>query len=354
MATYSLKKISDIFGKEIHRTAFIRAEENGKIPLANREAMGSIQKRTWSIEQLPMIGREFGFLKALSTKGAVLAFFNTKGGILKTTLAMSVARIAALHGYKVVVVGLDLQCDITSALGLTPPEEEDLSLEEADQTFQSFAGLHDVEQGRESLENVILQTDIPNLHIIPETSELHLLNINLTSKTNREQWLQKNVIEPLKKNHGYDLIILDCSPNWNNLVTNALTACDLLISPIECKINNYRNFPSFKKFIDTIKKDADLTFNHIFVTTRFSATRKLSREIRAWYLGNIPNCLPTAIKEGIKGEEAMAKNISIIEHAPTSLDAEEMRQLMMEIWNALEITMKEREKKNQLVIEQIL
>ncbi len=342
--SFGLKKISDIFGKEIHRTSFLRAEEAGKIPTAERHATGAMQKRVWDIAQLPQIGKEFGFINPKLDSPAVISFFNTKGGILKTSIATNVARMAALHGVKTIVVGLDLQCDITGALGITVAVDEDLGLDEATNQYATHYGLHDLEQGRVSLDEIILGTDIPTLDVVPETSELHLLNINLTSKTNRELWLKKNVIDPLHKEHGYELVILDCSPNWNNLVTNAITSCDLLISPIECKINNYRNYPAFQKFIDSVKSEGDLNFHHVFIATRFSPSRKLSKEIRSWYVGNIPNCLSTAVKESIKGEEAMAAMVSLIEHAPKSLEAEEMRQLMTEVWSSLNSSLTTRKK----------
>lgn len=334
MSSYSLKKISDIFGKEIQRTALIRAEESGKIPQANREAMGSLQKRTWSLDQIPAIGAEFGFLGKLENP-TVISIFNTKGGILKTTLTINLARMLALHNIKTCVVGLDLQCDVTSVFGVDATIDEDMGLEEAEATYESALGLPDIDKGT-PLADLVLQSDIPTLAFIPETSELHQLNMDITSKTNREQWLNKTVIQPLIKDFGFKVIILDCSPNWNNLVTNALAASDLLISPIECKINNYNNYPRFKAFIEKFKKDSDSHFEHIYVPTRFSPTRKLSKDIRSWYQGNVPNCLPSAIREGAKGEDSMANRISLPEFAPRSLEAEEMRQLVQEIWAAIQ------------------
>ena len=46
-----------------------------------------------------------------------MAVFTTKGGVLKSTLALNIARIAALHNVRTCVVGLDIQGDITTALG---------------------------------------------------------------------------------------------------------------------------------------------------------------------------------------------------------------------------------------------
>lgn len=333
MSSFNIKKISDIFGIEIPRSTLIKAEDNGNIPSAKREQSGSVQRRAWTIDQLPEIGEKYGFLKKPTTP-AVISVFTTKGGVLKSTLSLNLARMAALHNIKTCIIGLDLQGDITASLGFENGIDEDSSLEEANDILSNIYGLYDYERGDVSLESLIHKSDIPTLDFIPETPELHLLDKMIGTKNRREFWIKDFVTKPLLKN--YDLLIFDCSPNWNNLVTNAIASCDLLVSPLECKINNYRNYPAFKFFVEAFKNETQLSFAHLYVPTRLSPTRKLSKEIRNWYLKNTPNCISSAIKESIKGEEAMAKFISLPEHAPTSLDAQEMRQVIMEIWDALQ------------------
>lgn len=332
MKTYTIKKIQDVFGKEINRTTLIKAENSGNIPSPDRQQTGSITRRSWGIEDIPQIGEKYGFLKKLA-KPSVISIFTTKGGVLKSTLTLNIARMAALHNIRTCVVGLDLQGDVTGALGFDNGIDEDTSLQDAESILSNIFGLSDLESGDRSLMELVQKTDIPTLDFIPETPELHLLDRTIGNKNRREYWLKENVAQPLLK--IYDLVIFDCSPNWNNLVTNAITACDLLLSPLECKINNFRNFPSFRVFLETYKKETHAQYAHLFIPTRFSPTRKLSKEIRNWYLVNAPNCISSAIKESIKGEEAMAKSISLPEHAPTSLDAQEMRQVISEVWETL-------------------
>jgi chromosome partitioning protein len=337
MTTYTLKKIQDMFGQEISRSSLIKAENLGKIPSPQREQTGAIQRRSWSTEDLPAIGEKFGFLKK-PVHPAVITVFTPKGGVLKSSLTINIGRMAALHNIKTVIVGLDFQGDVTSALGFNPDLDESSSLEEALDKLNSIFGLFDFERGDKCLSDLIHTSDIPTLHFIPETPELQQLDQAIKDKPRREFWLKEKVIEPLKQH--YDLVIIDCSPNWNQLVTNALAACDLLISPIECKINNFRNFKAFRVFIEKYKADVKLTFDHMFIPTRLSPTRKLSSEIRKWYLANIDNCTEIAIREGIHGEEAMASYISVPEFAPNNLAAQEMRQILMEIWAHLETAVK--------------
>jgi chromosome partitioning protein len=139
---------------------------------------------------------------------------------------------------------------------------------------------------------------------------------------------------PLKRE--FDLVLLDCSPNWNRLITNALVASDVLVSPLECKINNFRNLTTFRALIQEFSEDMAASFRHVFVPTRFTPTRKLSREIRDWYVQHLTTCTSEAVRESIQGEESMAMRVSIPEFAPTSVAANEMRTLLSEIWQTLQ------------------
>ena len=110
---YSISTISNIFGIELARNTFINAEEEGLIPSASR--IGIQKRRVWSIADLPKIGERYGYLKK-PDKSVVCSVFATKGGILKSTISLNLARTAALHGIKTLIIGLDMQCDISHAL----------------------------------------------------------------------------------------------------------------------------------------------------------------------------------------------------------------------------------------------
>jgi len=111
--TYRLKQILEIFGSTAERDGILRAEKDGSLPKASRQA-GSIPTRVWDAEQLPKFGEKYGFLPKMH-RPFVLTVFTSKGGVLKTTIALNIARMAALHNIRTLVIGLDLQCDITSA-----------------------------------------------------------------------------------------------------------------------------------------------------------------------------------------------------------------------------------------------
>lgn len=331
----TLKKIAQLFGGKDSasvKNQILELEEKGLIPSSTRTKVGALFGRSWDVDDLPLIGPQVGFFKKFNHPLA-LAVFTTKGGVLKSTLALNLARIAALHGMKVCVVGLDIQGDITNALGFEADLDEESDLQGVLAKLGQTQGLSELFSRGTKLESLLVPTDIKNLQLIPETPELAALNDTLMNVNRREYWLKEQVIDPLKR--YYDLVIMDCSPNWNRLTTNALVACDALISPLECKINNFRNFKVFRGFLSEFKRDMKLEFETVFVPTRYSLNRKLSLDIKEWYQQNIPGCTHNGLKEGLLGEEAVAMHRSLIEHDPYNAMSLELMALFKEVHHRL-------------------
>ena len=323
---YRIKQIQNLFETTITREALLQAENNGLIPKADRQK-GGVKARFWNVQQLPLIGERYGFLKKLSSP-TVVTVFTTKGGSYKSTLSYNIARLSALHNIKTLAIGLDLQCDLTTLLGLYSDSIE--NLEDALLEVDEISGLGSYFNKQKKLDDIIQQTDIPSLYVIPETPDLSPLERAISITTRREFWFKENVIEQLK--NEFELIVIDCPPSWSQLISNALVACDILISPIECQINHFRNLETFRKLSEEFRNELNLNYQHIFVPTKYTPTRKLSGEILSWYLKNVSNVTVNFVRESVFGEEANASNLSLLEYAPTQLVAHELRELLKEIW----------------------
>lgn len=287
------------------------------------------KRNSWHPTQVPFIGEQMGFMKPAS-RPLVFCTFITKGGALKSSLTLNVARMAALHNLNTCVVGLDMQGDITSSLGHQSQTSENGGFKEGESLFNETRGLADYGFGKVELEDIIVGTDLPTLSFIPETPELIALEQDLHTKNKRLYWLRDEVITPLKEK--FHVIFIDCSPNWNQLITNALVSCDILLSPLECKINNFRNLKMFSGLISEFKEELGLGFKQIYVPTRLSHHRKLSREIGHWYQTHLPNCTHMAIRDTVQGEEAVAMYLSTPEYAGSTPAGLEMKKLIDEIW----------------------
>ncbi|MFG1506021.1 ParA family protein [Halobacteriovorax sp. ZH5_bin.2] len=329
---YPLKKVADIYGDPNLKFEIQDLESAGQIPASRKYRSGAIFRKGWPVNLLPKIGEQVGYFKKFE-KSTSVCVFTTKGGVLKSTLALNLARTAALHGQRVCVVGLDIQGDVTTSLGYDTESDDSGSLDELIQKLDQTKGLCDYFSGEATLDEVIVQLGMPNLFIIPETPELVALNDSLNNINRREFWLKERVIDPLKEH--FDLVIMDCSPNWNKLTTNALVASDALISPLECKINNFRNFRVFSHFLKEFKDEMRLDFESIFVPTKYSTNKKLSNDILNWYYQNVAGCTTVGIKESVSAEEAMALNLSIAEHAAGKAIAKDTVELFKQIHQAI-------------------
>ncbi len=281
-------------------------------PDAEKDSSQPIPSGTLDLTEF---GRHHGFLKAKEPK--VISVFVTKGGVLKSTVTLNLARLLALHGIRTLVIGLDMQCDISRCLGVFDGAENEgntSDLESRLAELDSIKGLYHFFSGKANLTDCIQPTDLPSLFVLAETPELATLERSLGLKPRREYWLKESVIEPLL--NSYQVILLDCAPSWSQLTTNALVASDVLVSPLECKINNFRNFQMFDELIREFQMDLKHTVQHHYLPTRYSAQRRLSQDILTWYQAHIPNCLDFFIKESVRGEEASALNLSQVEMDP--------------------------------------
>ena len=306
------------------------AESRGDIPKAERIPRGKAEIRVWATKHLPEIGKRFGFIFNRKLRRQVISVFTQKGGTLKTTLSHAFARILALHGYKVILIGLDVQCSITSILLPTPEVD---SLDELMTYNQSIKGLFDFFStpiNKRNIKDIIRTTDLPTLDIIPETPEISDLGDLLGTKTSREFRFKQELLPHLM---DYDIVIFDNGPNWTQLVKNSLAASDTLIQPIGCDVGTLqvldRNISSIEKF----KRDLVIDWDNWFMVPTLKENTKLSQQIYAAYIAKYPaSKLTTAtIKRTVAGQEALFLNKTAIEYDPRSQLAQEYGDIVKEI-----------------------
>jgi chromosome partitioning protein len=127
--------------------------------------------------------------------------------------------------------------------------------------------------------DLVQPTDLPGLDLIPETAELATLDRWISTEPRREYWLREKIMPALLER--YDLVVLDCSPNWSQLISNAIVACDVLVSPIECHINQFRNLSIFRELAREFKEAMKLECQHVFVrVARLEGSRVAIERIR--------------------------------------------------------------------------
>jgi len=148
-----------------------------------------------------------------------IALANQKGGVGKTTTAVSIVACLAERGQRTLLVDLDPQANATSALGL-----EKLS---GGSVYQALLG-------STALADSIRPSGIANLDLIPSEVDLAVAEVDVARTENYVQRL-RNALLPIREANRYDYILIDCPPSLGILTMNALAAVDRVLVPIQCE-----------------------------------------------------------------------------------------------------------------------
>ena len=193
-----------------------------------------------------------------------IAFANQKGGVGKTTTAVSLAACLAEHGLKILLIDFDPQSNATSAAGIGRLEGH-----------SAYPAL----LGDGKLKDEIRNTAIPNLDLIP--SELNLAGAEVDIARS-EHYLHcfRKVLAELSATTNYDYIFIDCPPSLGILTSNALMAAESVIIPVQCE---YLALEGLSMITDLIGKlsasgNSALKLEGI-VMTMFDGRTNLSAEV---------------------------------------------------------------------------
>ena len=164
----------------------------------------------------------------------VLVVSNQKGGVGKTTTAISLGAALVEHGERVLLVDLDPQANATSGLGISkaPPNP--------------VYGLILKEQ---PLDDSIVATALPGLDIVPSGPDMAGAEVELVSLMAREYRLKR----ALRPGARYDTILIDCPPSLGLLTINALAAGDAVVIPVQCEYYALEGLAQLLSTIDAVR-----------------------------------------------------------------------------------------------------
>lgn len=165
--------------------------------------------------------------------GKIIALANQKGGVGKTTTAINLAASLGVLEYKTLLIDADPQANATSGVGFDVNNIK--------------VSLYECLIGDVKPKDIILQTETPNLYLLPSHLDLVGAEIELINHPNRDNIL-KEMLAEIKDD--YDFILIDCSPSLGLITVNALTAADSVLIPVQCE---YFALEGLGKLLNTIK-----------------------------------------------------------------------------------------------------
>lgn len=163
-------------------------------------------------------------MKVCGYMGKVISIVNQKGGVGKTTTSINLASSLGLLGKRVLLVDLDPQGNASTGVGV---DKGDIN-----------KSIYDALISKYEIREVVLKTKFQNLYLIPATINLAGVDIELIERSRVESGFSKvgqlkKCLDSIKDN--FDYLIIDCPPSLGILTTNALTASDSVIIPVQCE-----------------------------------------------------------------------------------------------------------------------
>jgi len=246
----------------------------------------------------------------------IITIANQKGGVGKTTTAINLSACLAAAEKRTLLVDLDPQGNATSGIGISKEKRE--------------ASVYEVLFDEATLGEVVCETALPFLKVVPANMELIGAEIELVGALARENRL-KSHLEKVREE--YDYILIDCPPSLGLLTVNALTASDSVLIPLQCEYYSLEGLSQLTHTIRLVKKalNPNLRIEGIVVTMydgRVNLSAQVLREVREHF----PElAMRTVIPRNIRLSEAPSFGKPIILYDIRCAGAESYLNLAKEV-----------------------
>lgn len=227
----------------------------------------------------------------------VIAVFNQKGGVGKTTTNVNLSASMGKMGKKVLVLDLDPQGNTTSGYGVNKNEVENT--------------IYEVMLDSLDIKEAIINTEFDNIDVVASATELSGAEIEMTSMENRE-FVLKNALESVRED--YDYIFIDCPPSLGMLTINSLTAVDSVLIPIQCEYYALEGVSQLMETIKLVKSrlNPSLEIQGV-VLSMFDGRANLSiqvvEEVKKYFKGSV---YTTLIPRNVRLAEAPSHGMPVI------------------------------------------
>lgn len=244
----------------------------------------------------------------------IISIANQKGGVGKTTTTINLSSLLAAAEKRTLLIDIDPQANSSSGLSVT----------------NHNPSVYEVLVGTKNIKDVIINTFMPFLDMLPSNINLVGAEIEMVDIENRESLLKKALNEITS---SYDYIIIDCPPSLGLLTLNALTSSDSVLIPVQCEYFALEGLGQLLNTINIVKKhfNKDLAIEGVLLTmfdTRLRLSHQVAEEVRKYFGDKVFN---TVINRNVRISEAPSYGKPIILYDAISSGAQNYMALASEL-----------------------
>jgi len=253
--------------------------------------------------------------KSRGTMAFTIAMSNEKGGVAKTTSTLSLGAALAELDYRVLLVDLDPQANLSLALGLETGEVEVTS---ASVLIENA-----------SIKTAIRRTEVNNLDLVPCNARIESAEQFLPMRSRYMSTLRAALQAAALP---YDYILLDCPPALGAITLNALSAADLLIIPTQAEYFSAYALRNMMGTIRRVRQESNPTLAYRVLVTlldrRNRTHRNIFEQLQATFGQGV---FTTVIEIDTKLRESPIAGVPITQYKPTSRGSQQYRVLAQEL-----------------------
>ncbi len=243
----------------------------------------------------------------------VIVLANQKGGVAKTTTTLNLGVAFAEQGYRVLLIDLDPQGNLTMSQGLNPDTIE--------------RSMFDVLVHRMPMDQVIVAREVD---VAVSSIDLAGADMALSSQIGRERALEK-ALAPIKDR--YDFIFIDTPPSLGLLTINAFVAATGVIVPVQTEYLSLRGLVQLENTLAMVRENLNPRVEIVgIVPTMYDRRLTHSREADEILRENFGDLVyNTRIRKTVRFAEAPVKGVSVLNYEPGGEAAEMYRDLAKEV-----------------------
>lgn len=248
--------------------------------------------------------------------GRIIAVANQKGGVAKTTTSINLAASLAVAEKRVLLIDFDPQGNTTSGVGVDCDTLE--------------GSIYDLLIGRFTFSELKIQTEVPNLDLLPARIDLVGAEVELAGMSGRETILKERLKGIVDE---YDYVLIDCPPSLGFLTLNGLTAADALLVPLQCEYYALEGLKLLLRTMKLVQKSLNpaLKIEGIVLTmfdNRNNLNNQVCEEIRSHFTSQV---FDTVIPRNITLAEAPSHGKPALFYSAVSRGAQAYLALAKEI-----------------------